>query len=81
MVILAVLITFLGFSIIAGIYKKLVVRHIKKGMLVKKDGKEIGKVTGVDGKRGLVHVSTEEKRITIPITKIEFLGQNEIEIL
>ncbi len=81
MVILAVLITFLGFSLIAGIYKKLIVRHIKKGMIVKRDGKEIGKVAGVDGKKGIIHITTEEKRISIPITKIEFLGQGEIEIL
>ncbi len=81
-ILVAILVTFFGFSVISRVYRKFLSRHIKRGMVVRRENREIGKVSGVDSRKGVVNVLVSETEKTqIPLGKVRILEQNGIEVL
>ncbi len=78
--ILAIILTFFGFALVSRSYKKLLMRHIKKGMSVVVQGREVGKIVGVQPKRGTIVIEIGDEKKEISLGKVLILKQKAIEI-
>ena len=80
--VLAIIISFLGFLFISRAYRKFLVRHIKKGMAVKRENREVGQISSVDSRKGRITViSGEKEKIQIPLNRVLTLEQGSIGVM
>ncbi len=78
--VLAILVTLIGFSLVNHLYKKVLLKHIKKGIPVYKAEEEIGVVSGLDTKKGLIKISSKEEEKKIPLKRVVRLTTSSLEI-
>ena len=78
--IVAIIITLFGFAIINRSYRKFMLRHIKRGMVVTHQNREIGEVVGVQSKKGVITIHMGKEKKDISINRIIILKPGGIEI-
>ncbi len=78
---LAIILTFFGFAVISKLYRKLLLRHLKKGMKVLRSGREVGEVVNVQAKKGIVFAEIGGEKQSIPVSRVSVLKPDAIEIL
>lgn len=77
-IVLTTLVALFGFSIVSKLYRKFLIRHIKKKMRITREGREIGVVQKL--KVNKIIALEGEKKIEIPFGKVLSLRHDEIEV-